>query len=337
MAEPDLADPRWFPADYDAGSGRFRFVHVELSDLGDAPFLDRRLAIDWAHGFDVAVRDLPDHVDAHASFLFHTAFCGSTLLARALHAPPRAVSLKEPLALHALAMARLKARTAQELGEVAAALPRYLALVSRPWAEGGRVLIKPANQANGLLDSILSAQPRARAVLLYSSLRSFMVSCFKKLPDSEQRIRWMAQALLRDTQLSRRLGIEPGGAFNLVESCALAWYAQMERYALALDADTDDRLRTLDFDEVLAAPSDRVRDCAGWLQLADEGLDERVPRVFSRHSKGSSAAYDSEERDRENARVLDAFGETIDRAVDWAEGSIGPAALMPRWKPLHSG
>lgn len=337
MAEPDLADPRWFPADYDAGSARFRFVRVELSDLGDAPFLDRRLPIDWAHGIDVAVGDLPARGDVPASFLFHTAFCGSTLLARALHAPPHAVSLKEPLALHALAMARLKARTTEESDGVFAALPRYLALVSRPWAEGGRVLVKPANQANGLMDSILSAQPQARAVLLYSGLRGFMISCFKKLPDSEQRIRWMAQALLRDTQLSRRLGVDPGGAFNLVESCALAWYAQMERYALALDADTDDRLRTLDFDEVLAAPSDRVRDCARWLQLAQDGLDERVPRVFSRHSKGNSPAYDSDERDRENARVLDAFGETIDRAVAWAEDSIGPAALMPRWQPLRTG
>ena len=337
MAAPDLADPRWFPADYDAASARFRFVQVELAELGDAPFLDRRLPIDWAQGIDVPVAELPERTDVPASFLFHTAFCGSTLLARALHAPPRAVALKEPLALHALAMARLKARTPQEHDGVTSALPRYLALVSRPWVDGGRVLVKPANQANGLLEPVLSALPQARAVLLYSGLRSFMVSCFKKLPDSEQRIRWMAQALLRDTQLSRRLGIGPGGAFNLVESCALAWYAQMERYAQALEADADDRLRTLDFDEVLAAPVDRVRDGARWLQLADDGLDERVPQVFSRHSKGHSPAYDRDARERENARVLDAFGETIDRAVAWAEGSIGPAALMPRWKPLGNG
>lgn len=334
MAAPDLDDPRWFPANYDAAGRTVRLVYVNLTELGEAPFLDKRLKIDWAEGVDIATHELPRATGA-ASFLFHTAFCGSTLLARALHAPPLAVALKEPLGLHSLAMAQLKTQAPEEASHIADDLSRYLGLLSRPWARGGRVLVKPANQANGLLTPILASVPQARAILLYSSLRAFMLSCFKKLPESEQRIRWMAQALLRGSPLATRLDIDPDAGFNLVESCALAWYAQMERYAQALDEDADDRLRTLDFDEVLAAPQDRVQDCARWLQLHDAGLEERVPKVFSRHSKGTSPAYDADERERENARVLDAFGETIDRAVAWAEEAIGPAARMPRWKPLR--
>lgn len=335
MAVPDLADPGWFPTEYDAASRRFRMRWVTLEELGDATFLDRRMKIRSRETVDidadtVAFDDLPA-----PSFLFHTAFCGSTLLARALHSPPRAVALKEPLVLHTLATTGMRAAAAGTRSRRNDDLARGLALLSRPWTPDGRVLIKPANQINGWLPQILAASQDSRAILLYSGLREFMVSCFKKLPESEQRIRWMAQALLRSSPLAPRLGIDPETPFNLVESCALAWHAQMDIYAHALRGDRDDRLRSLDFAQALAAPAQSVRACAQWLRLDAEGLDERVGDVFSRHSKATAGSYDAGERERENTRVIDAFGATIDRAVAWANDAVGPAIEMPVWEPLR--
>ena len=311
-------------------------LRVTLEELGSATFLDRRgLRVDSATSEVLDPASISRGELPAPSFLFHTAFCGSTLLARALHAPPRAVALKEPLILHSLATAGMRAPAGSDRNRIAEDLASALALLSRPWAPGGRVLIKPANQINGWMARILSASPRSRAVLLYSDLRSFMISCFKKLPASEQRIRWMAQALLHDSQLATRLGIDPSANFNLVESCALAWYAQMERYGEALREDVgDDRLRSLDFAQVLAAPADSTAACARWLLLDDDGLDERVHAAFSRHSKATAGTYDALDREQENARVLDMFGPTIDRAMCWASEVMAPAVEMPQWKPL---
>lgn len=336
MAAPDLSDPHWFPLAYEAASRRFQMVRVTLEELGHITFLDRRgLKVESRSTADVDPASILLGELPAPSFLFHTAFCGSTLLARALHAPPTAVALKEPLILHSLATAGMRAVAADERARIEADLSNALALLARPWAAGGRVLVKPANQINGWMPRILSASPRSRAILLYSDLRSFMISCFKKLPASEQRIRWMAQALLRDSQLATRLGIDPAANFNLVESCALAWYAQMERYADALREDVgSDRLRSLDFAQVLAAPADSTAACARWLQLDDDGIEGRVDVAFSRHSKATAGTYDALEREQENVRVLDMFGPTIDRAVLWANDVIAPAVEMPRWKPL---
>lgn len=336
MAAPDPTDPGWFPLAYEATSGRFEMLRVTLEQLGSASFLDRR-GLKVAPGGNqvvdaasISVADLPA-----PSFLFHTAFCGSTLLARALHAPPKAVALKEPLILHSLATAGMRATGDEERARIEGDLSRALSLLSRPWTPGGRVLVKPANQINGWMPRILSASPRSRAVLLYSDLRSFMISCFKKLPASEQRIRWMAQALLHDSQLASRLGISPNASFNLVESCALAWYAQMERYGHALREDVGtDRLRSLDFAQVLAAPADTTAACAQWLQLDDDGLEARVQAVFSRHSKASGGTYDALDREQENSRVLDMFGPTIDRAMHWATNVVAPLVETPGWKAL---
>jgi hypothetical protein len=344
MAAPDpgnaasvdlrLGDPRWFAADYVPGTDLFRLLPVTLEQISQANFLDRRLEADWDLAKEISAARVAVEVDAPPALLFHTAFCGSTLLARALHSPPLAVSLKEPLVLQRLALAWLQQASARRLIE--SRLDTAMMLLSRPWQAKGKVLIKPANQANVLLSAMLRLCPAARSLFLYSSLREFMLSCFKKLPASEQRIRWMAQALLPGTRLAKRLRIETSTSFNLVESCALAWHAQIERYTDALASDADDRIRTLDFARMLAEPEGCVRSCADWLGLDAAGLHQRVSDTFARDSKAQSRAFTAGERLDESRRSEDAYGEIIERGIAWSDRAIAPHATLPRdWKALR--
>ncbi|HEV8695560.1 MAG TPA: hypothetical protein VGQ93_15475 [Lysobacter sp.] len=333
MPAHDLSDPRWFPTDYDAKGDVFRMSTITLDAIGSSAFLDKRLGVAPEAIVTVPARDLEQVMPTVPAFLFHTAFCGSTLLARALHAPPRAVSLKEPQALLSLAMARSRG-TPDNL--IDTRLRTALALLARPWADGGRVLIKPTNQANNLMAPLLALSPNSRALLLYSSLEEFLLSCFKKLPEAETRIRWMAQHLIAGTRLATALGISPRQSFNLVESCVLTWFAQMELYADALAADRHDRLRTLDLRAMLAQPSACVRACSGWLRL-DTGydLEARVAAVFARDSKSGDREYDASQRELEKSRVQEAFGDIIQRACAWARERVAPVAAVPSdWKPL---
>ena len=330
-------DPRHYIADYDAAADAFLAVAVDEALLARAPFLDRRLEVDWERALRVPAATVDAPAVAPPAFIFHTAFCCSTLLARALDATPRVVALKEPLALMSLSAASLDAAFARE--RLDDRLRRALALLARPWSEGGRVLIKPTNLVNRLLPRTLEVAPGARAVLLYSSLREFLVSCCKKLPQAETRIRWMANHLLPGSPLAHALGVDPLQPFNFVEACVLTWYAQMELFGIALARDGGARLATLDMDVLLAEPARTVAHAARWLGLdaSLDGLDARVAAEFSRHAKATDQPFDPAARAAEKARVLARYGQLIDQAEAWAKQVVAPAAQLPRqWHALAS-
>lgn len=332
MTQLDLSDPGWFPVDYLLHIDQFRVMLLDVDAIGDSSFLDRRLQVNDAEEVFIDAEGLRVTAPAYPpAFVFHTAFCGSTLLARALHAPPLHVSLKEPSVLLSLSSASLAETTAIDTQRIDHRLDSAIALLARSWTPGGRVLIKPTNQANRLIERILQNQPASRAILLSSSLEEFVVSCFKKLPVAETRIRWMAQHLLAGSELAARLGIPANYNFSLPESCVFTWYAQMERFARVLDGDGGDRLRTLDLQTMLAAPVACVTAAAAWLDLQSppQALAERVAGVFQRDSKTPQRAYSHGQRELEKAAVQVRFGEVIGRTLEWARTSIEPHARLP--------
>lgn len=332
---PDfLRDPQWFPLDYDARRDAFEVTRVDLDLLGNASFLDNRA---WAGTGARQCLPAPSCVPPPQmpALLCHTAFCGSTLLARALHAPPASVVLKEPSVLLSLALHQLKS-PAGSFSTHWHALEVALGMLGRPWAPGGRVLVKPTNQVNRLLPALLAATDQP-AVLMYSSLEEFLLSCCKKLPNAETPLRWMAQFLLPGTRLQARLTLPDAYVPNFVESCVLTWYAQIERYAIALQADQGDRLRTLDMAQLLSDPRQSVQACALWLGLEDPALDlpARVQSTFSRDAKNPARHFNNAMREHEKTLVRDRFMPMIEQALKWAQAVVHPASTLPTaWKPL---
>ena len=333
---PSLSNPSTvtsFPVDFDPQRDEFLMLPMAAECIADAAFLDQRLGGDWTTATRVDWRDVPATSQRPGvALLFHTAFCCSTLLARALQSPPRVIALKEPLALSQIASAALSQPRSQIQGPLCAALQ----LLARPWAPGGRCLIKPTNQANNLLPDILR-MTSGKAILLYSSLPEFVVSCCKKLPEADTRVRWMAQHLLKDTHLQHVLGIAWNHHFHFIESCVLTWYAQMERYADALAADSDDRLRSLDMQAMLADPAGVVAAAADWLQLEIDAsaLQARVLTEFQRNSKHPDRPYDLTRRAEERKQAMTHYADVQDNALAWAHETIVPVARMPiDWKSL---
>lgn len=333
---PDWRDARWFPLDYQLEQDTFVFAHADAQTLGAASFLDRRLSTSTEQGLAISPDAIPRHqLIGRPALLLHTAFCCSTLLARALHAPQAVMALKEPLALTQLTRWDLdRARSATALEE---RLDTAMALLGRPWVAGGRVLVKPTNIVNRLAQRLVRLVAPARVVLLYASLQEFLISCFKKMPEAETRIRSMAHTLLPGTRLAARLGLSAREPFNIIESAVLTWYAQMEAYHDMLSGPDAARARSLDMDALLAEPKAVVTRCAHWLALegALTGLDARVADVFSRHAKSTEVAYDPAERAREKALMLKHYGQLIAEAEQWAQRAVAPHADLPReWRAL---
>lgn len=145
-------DPAWFPARYHAATDTVEFREIAIDSVAAASFLDQR-----AHWGDVDPEFIgvpnvrPLEPASPPVFIFHTGFCGSTLLSRILQDPPRIMSLREPQALLDLAHAAHHDAN----GAVAHALAVVLDLLARPWRPGGRCLIKPSNHCNNLMLDIL--------------------------------------------------------------------------------------------------------------------------------------------------------------------------------------
>jgi hypothetical protein len=87
-------------------------------------------------------------------FIFHTAFCCSTLLTRALDIPGVSMGIKEPGVLTHFAYDSALGR--QPPGAIAA-LSVTLDLLSRPLSPGETQIIKPSTPGNHLMPQMLHA------------------------------------------------------------------------------------------------------------------------------------------------------------------------------------
>lgn len=302
-----LADPDWLPHRLSGDGATIAFRHTPREAQRVATFLDDE-SLGEGRVVNVPVAALGDVAATRPlHFVFHSAFCCSTLLARALDVPGVAMGLKEPAILNDLAA---QARA----GRSPAALAPALSLLARPYDRGGSNVAKPSNVANVLIDPILAARPETRALLLYAPLRVFLASVAKK--GMWGRI-WMrrfyrlvAQAPgfapgFSDTELFEQTDLQIAG---------LAWLQQQAQFA-AVVRRHGARIATLD-SETLLASRDAVLPALGiHLGIA---LEQATPAVFGEHAKRLGESYDADTRDREAAASEAAHGEELDMVTRWA-------------------
>ncbi len=328
------ADAAWFPLDLNVPERSFSFARIDVDALERSTFMDTRLDAAVAQIEAVPADVLAAMpVPAPPAWLLHTSFCGSTLLARALHVPARQVALKEPLLLRRLGDARHAGRDLGELCELSARL------LSRPWTAGGGVLIKATHAALNVAPDLLAATPGSRAVLLTSSLDDFLVSNLKKNADTQAKIPALAERALQAGTLHLRLPPQALQPPDLLCAAALQWAAQRDLVATLASRFGDDRVRVLDFETLLAAPADVAVACSRWLRLpasADE-VAARAAEASRSNAKAVSVAYGAGQREREAQLVLAHHAEPIARARGWAARFLQPAlaAQLPMTAVEH--
>ena len=308
--------------------GEYLFYSLTPSGIDRANFLDiQNLKLENAVPERIKVRDFVAPERGYPlSYIFHTAFCGSTLLSRALNEVPRVMVLKEPDVLMQISSQSLIVGNEN----VVPYLVDCLKELSKPWAAAGSVVIKPTNSVNRIILEILDLYP-GKTILLYSGLEDFLVSCFKKLPMAELKLRWMAQHLIHTTQLQKNLNVETLHPFGFVEACVITWYSQMEYFAKAIELDHGDNIRTLNMKDMLAKPFESVQAASLFLGLekSDAELAKSVGREFNRNSKALGNIYTEAERSLEVSQVRAQYSSLLKVALKWAEQNIAPVARLP--------
>jgi len=312
-------DPHWLPDALDAGRGAIRFVRIDSEALRREAFLDARKDPSVAAWAEAAIADLAPHAPAPApaAYIFHSAFCGSTLLARALDMPGRTLSLKEPNVLLDLANAR-RVHPAYRSDDL---FRRHsdivFRLLERRRATEERIVIKPTNLVLPLAPFVMA---RGSAVLfLYGSLREFLYSILKKGEEGRAFARKMFNIFALDrTPLG---AIDPRQAMALtdLQAAALVWRHQLEEMSALLTAP---RAASLDYESFIAATAGMLRAAAAALDLAlpAGALDDAAQGpVFQSDAKFSEKAFTAQTRRAANDALEARHGQDLSTIVAWAE------------------
>ena len=310
-------DPEWLAHRYDEGGDTVRFIRVPRAVHRSVTFLTDEylpagpspVVIDRIAGGRGATPG-PLH------FIFHSAFCLSTVLARAFDVPGIAMGLKEPLILNDICGFRLRGG---ERRQVAKVLDSALVLLARPFAPGEAVIVKPSNIFNGLATVSLAMRPEARALLLHAPLETYLRSIAKKGMTGRLWVRDLLVKQLREGLID--LGFDSADYLGLtdLQAAAVGWLAQHALFA-ALIARFPDRVRSLDSETLLARPvavMAALADLYG-LPLDDAAIAGIVAGpAFATHSK-SGAAFGAAARAAEYDAAMRLHGDEIAKVAVWA-------------------
>ncbi|MES3152759.1 hypothetical protein [Sphingomonas faeni] len=317
-----IADPDWLAHRYDPVRDDVHFIAADRAMRRAATFLTDENLPSAADPLILGRRDATGAIGAISQrapvhFIFHSAYCCSTLLAQAFDHVGFATTLKEPVILNDLVGWRHRGGNPAKIADV---LDSVLTLLARGFIPGEAVIIKPSNVVNALAPTILTIRPEARAVLLYAPLRVFLTSIARKGMWGRLWVRELLAKQLADGMVD--LGFAPEEYFRLtdLQVAAVGWIAQADLFA-ALAAQFPGRVRSLQSETLVAAPRVALAAISTLYGLATDtdSLDALVDGgAFARNAKDGTA-YRATDRTREQIDGAALYADEIDKVLVWAE------------------
>lgn len=312
-----LLDARWYPHRFDAAGNVIQFIPVDRSILSAATFLtdaylpvpSRPRIIGCAEA--AAVKSPAPH------FIFHSAYCCSTLVANALDLPGVSFGLKEPVMLNDISGWR---RRGGQPAEIVTALQTAMKLLGRPQGPGENVIIKPSNVINALAPAMLAASPESQALLLYTPLQNYLASIAKKGMWGRLWVRDLFVKLSKDGLTD--YGFTPEDVIQQtdLQIAAIGWLAQHRLFAAIEDRFGPQRIRSLQSENLLANPEAVMQQLCDHFNLrpSHEMLAETIKKTFARNAK-TGDSFNADMRRAEHDDSIKLHQEEISKVVIWAE------------------
>lgn len=347
MPSPDelLTQPEYFLHTLDLVAGECEFLKLDKAAFRRLAFMDQRIRPGtWESArvsLDIMEKLVADRPTPPASkpinYIFHTAFCCSTLISRCLDIEGICYALREPQVLMQLAnYKRLRSQNAPEAAPQRNLLDTVLFLLAKSAADGETTVIKPTNAANNLLGEIAQHSRTRGVLLLYSSLEQFLVSIIKKGEEGRAFVRKLFNVIRKDSERTRALPLESLAQLTDLQIAAFVWYLQMDVYLKVINDYPGATIRTLNCDVFLADPVDillRICELFG-IKISSATLATIIAGpIFKKNSKNDAQDYDSAVRKDEYLQILQQQGAAIKAILVWSEGirPEGPPTLpLPR-------
>jgi hypothetical protein len=331
-SRPPPLGPEWLAHRFDPATDTIHFAVVPRSARRRAPFLtDDELKLSGKPTVveRAAARKVTDD-RAPVHFIFHSAYCCSTLLANALDRPGVASTLKEPVILNDIVGWRHRGADPARIRE---ALDDSLSLLARPFAGDPCMIVKPSNVVNTLAPAMLAMRPTAKTVLLYAPLRVFLASIARKGIWGRLWVRDLLRKQLRDGAVDLGFDVEDYFLLTDIQVAAVGWLAQHQLFT-RLATQLPDRVRTLDSERLVAQPAATLTALAKLLGLAltPDHIEKIVAGdAFSTNAK-DGRPFRSADRIADRDASFDTHGDEIDKITVWAETvarNAGLAFILP--------
>ncbi|MBW6522025.1 hypothetical protein KZ810_00800 [Sphingomonas sp. RHCKR47] len=318
-----ISQAEWLVHRYDAPRDAFQMIQVDRATRAGIPFLvDEHLGTPSLRAFRRA--DLPACSTAPMHFIFHSAYCCSTLLARSLDVPGVATTLKEPQVLNDMVGWRHRGATPAQIRPV---LDQSLALLARPFEDAESVIVKPSNVVNALIGGMLSLRTDAHALLMYAPLPVFVASIARKGMWGRLWVRDLLKKQLADGIVD--LGFSPGDYLlhTDLQAAAVGWLAQQALFTRLATA-MPHRVRLLSSEVLVSQPArsiDAVAKLFG-LRLEEKSVAALVADNFTRDAK-TGAAFEVGRRSQDQADGLALHRDEIEKVVVWAHAVAEAAGV----------
>jgi hypothetical protein len=321
--------PDFYPLKMDFDNGMISFVPMSRASYRASSFLDGRVQPTSTERDDIpaadllAVAELPPTPN-RVHYIFHAAFCCSTLLARYLELIPPCFVLKEPLLLTQMAVVRPRAIETHNDGALDPAewtrlLDLCVRLLGRGFDSEDIVAIKVNDICNSLGELLLARDPASKAVFVTIGLKDFLLVLLKS-PDRRQWLRGRLIKARKDAAVIPELAGFDSTQMSDAEGGAYLW-ALNEALRARLCSLGQSRVLTLPGEDISDAPAAAILAVASHFGLpVSHGLPKNIfsGATATRYAKDPSRAYDARSRRKELKTLQKQIGAEADRGVEWA-------------------
>jgi hypothetical protein len=311
--------PALYPLTLSADHAKVEFVRMTADSYKNSSFLDDRICRADECSTSASLDDLIAYRATHRShpqvglhYVFHSAFCGSTLLSRYLEASNDVLVLREPLILTILET--LTPQRYDFFPRWPAALDVAMALLTRPFPETRSVVVKLNDTCITEGPDLLDWDPAATATFLYSNLPMFISQVLK----APERLQWIYDRAhhLKDIIAAHHYPKPNAGKFDHATACAFVWSTYMLLYRKLRRSAGSARIRAFDSGSVYNEPDTLLSWCLNEPQDSRIVSKSIVRDVASSHSK-TGVPFDNENRIRLLTENILTYAAQIDRGLQW--------------------
>lgn len=302
-----------FAHQWDPLADRVLLIRLSPDECRATAFLDQRILgpatvgawTRWTE-FARAAETLPERAP---KIIFHVGHCGSTLISRLIEAATGAQGMREPLILRMLASELVDAQEGDSVfraSEIESRLSLFLRSIAR---DQGRAVIKASSMCGPLAAPAFRTRVDARGAFIFVRPQVYIATM---LGGENNRTDLYGFAKFRRRRLiAAGVDAPPLSSLGDGEIAGLCWLAEAASFAAAAG---DERLRAVDFDEFLKAPTDQLGELCAHL-----GVPAEPPRVeaavagpiMRTYSKAQEFPFDPAFR----ARVLADYGRTFSAEI----------------------
>ncbi|GAB4189830.1 MAG: hypothetical protein Tsb002_17220 [Wenzhouxiangellaceae bacterium] len=310
-----IDDPRYLLFDLRTGP-ELLFAQVTEETYRQSAFLDHRISPRPDQFFRLPLAQALAEQDQlpppPALYIAHTSFCCSTLLARCAQSDAL-LCLREPRVLGVLANEYRRGLNEVQVDRLAEGVFR---LLGKSWSAEQQVLIKATNFTNNLLHPWQRLWPRRKTLLMWGSLRDFLISMCKHGDEAARHLDPFLRAFLIDAGVAENQQHQYL-QLPLLRRAVWVWVLQIRLFERVLQSQAD--VRTLSASDFLQQPQAVIARLYRWLGLAPATVPSEavVNAVLGHDAKiGKTAAVGDVSGGRQ--RIEEQFQRDIADALQWA-------------------